>query len=103
MSGNRPSELGDELPHGFAHPERGIRPERRVEVRVVAPRGEQQPRHALLEKLPTLDPAALEAPGEARDRGQEGLDQPAASGSVAALGRDHQISLLARGQSVLSQ
>jgi hypothetical protein len=56
-----------------------------------------------LEQLAALDPAALETTGEAGDCWQAGLDKPAAGSGVAAFGRDHQLSLLLRSQSVLSQ
>jgi hypothetical protein len=45
----------------------------------------------------------LETAGEARNRGQEGFDQPAARNSIAALGRDDQVPFIPRSQSLLKQ
>src|ERR671931_521874 len=99
---DRSCQLRDELLHRLAHPEGRVGPEGRLHACVVAPCCEEQAGHALLEQFPVLERVALETDRHTGDCRQEGLYQPSAGIRVAAFRRDHQLPLLARGQSCLS-
>src|SRR5262249_33229002 len=97
--GHRPRELRDELLHGLADPEGGVRPERRVQPGGVTLRGDEEADDSLLAELLTLDArAGGEAPAETGDGGHEDLDQLAARIGVTGCGRYDKSPFLPRGE-----
>ena len=97
--GDGPGQIGGELLHRLADPERRVRPERRLLSRVEAARREQQARDPLLDQLLELEP---DPNGEVTrlggDRRKERGHELAARIGVPGLGSDDQFELLFRGQ-----
>ena len=68
-------------------------------ARVVAPGGEQQAGHTILDELLALDPRSRgELASECGDGRQEGLDQMPARVGISALGGHDQLALLHGGE-----